>query len=252
LGKKNSSPLVWLSDGGVFNNFGTDWRRTSETMWFSTPLADAGSEGRTIHLSRYGQVQLIVDASQPSPPKQLFLLRIPLLAFFVYVSRVMDVMYGSTLAGRRVGAEREARLRMAEAPKKWRLKEWIERTPFIQQDEELDPEGQVKGPLKIYAPCELVPFELMQQWGGFAHIHREDQPGLRIFRYSTGLQKAEPLFGDLWPNRERVPTTFRRLGRRRTLRLVVHGYLMAREALVAAFPTYEPPPIPELGWFETL
>jgi predicted acylesterase/phospholipase RssA len=253
LGKKISSPRIWLSDGGVFNNFGTDWGRLRDTVWFTfAPNEASNADRRAAHLRGFGQVQLIVEASQPAPPKKLFLLNIPVLAFFCYVFRVMDVMYGSTLTGRREGAEHEARSRMMETPKKWRIKEYDRRRAAAPPyEEELDPEGQVRGGLKIYVPLALQPFELLQKWGGFSAAYSEE-PGLRSFSLRTELERAEPLFGDLWPTRETVATTFKSLGRRHTLRVVVHGYLMTREALTSAFVPYEPLPIPQPSWFEEL
>ena len=72
-----------------------------------------------------GQVQLAVDASQPAPEKKLLRLHVPILAFFAYVARTMDVMYGSTLMAR-TGEEviDHAQLRMSNVPDKWGLEGW--------------------------------------------------------------------------------------------------------------------------------
>ena len=49
---------------------------------------------------RYGQVQLIIDASRLDQEQRLSSLRFPIIGFVAYVFRTMNVMYGSTLAGR--------------------------------------------------------------------------------------------------------------------------------------------------------
>ena len=49
----------------------------------------------------------------------------------------------------------------------------------------------------------------------------------------------------LWPTGERVPTTLHSLGRDRTLRLIIQGYLMTKEVLTSAFETHQLCQIPE-------
>ena len=62
----------------------------------------------------------------------------------------------------------------------------------------------------------------------------------------------EALGKDLVPEElEFVPTTFNSLRDRRTLMLVVAGYLNTREGIYGPF-DYRPKPIPNMAWFNDL
>jgi hypothetical protein len=109
----------WLTDGGAFNNFGTDWHRLRDTLYTCegahqqlVKRSDAVEEMYEAYDRRYGQVQLIIDAAQIAPPKRLALLYFPIVGWLAYVVRTMDIMYGSTLAARSEGAQVAARSRM--------------------------------------------------------------------------------------------------------------------------------------------
>jgi hypothetical protein len=248
---------LWLTDGGVFNNLGTDWhlRRQDLSLLESelerehlrlsdTPLKEAGDTAHTALPTRYGQVQLVIDASQIAPPKKLLHQHIPVLGFFSYLLRTNDIMYGSTLAGRTEGAENQVKLRMAEANDKWRsygrrMHHWDKDT--------FDIEGRTYGALKIFVPYSLSLLELFRKWVGAADIAHADA----FIAFRGELERAPQLLGTLWPREEFVPTTFRSLGHRRTLRTVVRGYLATRTALTATF-AISPPPIPPAAWFEEL
>jgi predicted acylesterase/phospholipase RssA len=127
---------LWLTDGGTYNNFGTDWQRLRDDLYYHGALSPddvhASSHGINDHAmraksndhyrrhgQRYGQVQLVADASQKDRPKRLLSLHSPVLGLFTYMKRAMDVMYGSTLDARRTETRRTARNRMNQYRAKW-------------------------------------------------------------------------------------------------------------------------------------
>ena len=120
--------------------------------------------------------------------------------------------------------------------------------------------------------------EMMRLWG---NVEPDTERRIkRVIEYQKSTYQAEQRFAELWPGstwdwsklpwvasspealsrlseergriRKPVSTTFRGLGRNRTLCLIVHGYLMTRESLMAAFPRYQPPPIPDKMLFQEL
>ena len=96
---------------------------------------------------------------------------IPIVSFGYYFSRVMNVMYGSTLAARRVGLVEEAQRRMMNEPQKWGLTGLAPR---------LDPSADQR-PLQIIASCALLPGEEVKKWSGVGlttvpGVHRRPIP----------------------------------------------------------------------------
>ena len=252
---KNAKPArVWLSDGGAFNNLGTDWSLLRQRIKSSEIAYIVGTHaGIRGDISKHpaindinknasafvsAQVQLAVDASQPAPEKRLLRLHVPILAFFAYVGRTIDVLYGSTLRARTEGAVDIAHQRILNEPDRWGLKgsQNILNTPSLPEDR--------MGALRIFISRMLMPLEFINE--------RYDLNAHRIPLYSAQIKEAQRHYGYLWPNPDPVKTTFNSLGNAHTLRLIVHGYLMTREALTAVFPIYWPPPIPNVTWFEEL
>lgn len=82
-----------LSDGGVFNNLGTD---TFEA-WRALAMSPFAPDARFPSLPQVDQV-LVVNAS--SPPKLAALPRLPLLRNVVAAARIMSVLYENTLRPR--------------------------------------------------------------------------------------------------------------------------------------------------------
>src|SRR5712691_1786620 len=101
--KLKSSTLperIWLTDGGAFNNFGSEWHQlrnelsTLQTAFLSQMRRDDEvQDGVSRQRERYGQVQLIVDASLIPAAKRMWPFRIPVIGFLAYFLRTMAVVY---------------------------------------------------------------------------------------------------------------------------------------------------------------
>jgi len=234
---------VWLTDGGPYNNLGTDWSAVRHyipglTIWSKDD--NERDDARYPRSSRFGDIQLVVDASQPAPRAKLWRLHLPVVAIIAYFVRVTGVMYGSTLSARTEDAVDIAKEQMITNPYKWKLVDdmGLDRTTSIR-------------PLKLVAPYASLPNELAREWGSFriggVDFDREKE-------YAADMQKAEGILGKLWPGRRvrRVPTTLRSLGEETTLRLIVHGYLMTREVLTVALKQHQRPCVRGASWFEEL
>ena len=257
---------VWLSDGGIFNNFGTEWHEVRQEVWIIecayflnlAKLRDpaAPEPDMTAHMARYGEVQLAIDASQIAQGKQYHSLRVPLVGFFVNVVRTLNVLYGSTLSGRSKDAERVAVLQMQAFPDKW-----LPATPKAQEvfrrrksPRVFDPKARVEtgyedGALRLYVPYSR-PLEdfasLMMGFDPFA-----EHAGARLADRGERARVLQSYPADLRPSSRQVGTSFSRLGDRQTLMLVIAGYLKTRETVACAL-HYRPPPMPDAAWFETL
>jgi predicted acylesterase/phospholipase RssA len=231
---------VWLTDGGPYNNLGTDWSGLRHHIYDLTDWG--GDEVRYPRRSRFGDIQLVIDASQPAPPARLWRLHLPGFAIFAYLVRVMNVMYGSTVSARTEDAVDVAKVQMITHPHKWKLLRTVGSDPTTSNR-----------PLTLVAPCASLPTELSYEWeiprlGGGAF-------GDRATEYISEMEKvrAQRILGKLWPDGKRVPTTLRSLGAETTLRLIVHGYLMTREVLTVALEEpHQRPDVPNAAWFEEL
>jgi hypothetical protein len=91
---------IWLTDGGAFNNFGSQWHQlrnelcTAQAAFLSEMGRDEEiRDGVSWQRERYGQVQLIVDASLIPVAKRMWPLRMPVIGFLAYFLRTMTVMY---------------------------------------------------------------------------------------------------------------------------------------------------------------
>jgi predicted acylesterase/phospholipase RssA len=224
---------VWLTDGGPYNNLGTDWSGLRHHIFRLTSYRD--NEGGV----RSGDIQLVIDASQPDPRAKLWLLHVPVFAICAYLARVMKIMYGSTLSARTEDAVDVAKEQMINNPDRWRLPDRtrVDGPPSI-------------WPLMLVAPCASLPEGVARAWerprllGGVF--------GQRARKYVSEMKEAKGVLGNLWPDGKRVRTTLGSLGRETTLRLIVHGYLMTREVLTVALGPHQPPPVQNASWFEEL
>jgi hypothetical protein len=231
---------VWLTDGGPYNNLATDWsglrHRIRDLTDWSKP--SEGDNARFPRRSRFGAIQLVIDASQRAPRAQLWRLHLPVFAIVAYLVRVMNVMYGSTVSARTEDAVDIAKEQMITNPYTWKLVDEVglDRTTSIR-------------PLKLVASYTSLPTELAHEWGKFRigghDFDREEE-------YAPDMQEAKGILGKLWPDGRRVPTTLRSLGAETTLRLIVHGYLMTREVLTVSLKQHQRPCVPGASWFEEL
>jgi hypothetical protein len=130
--------FVYLSDGGVWNNLGTDWSRLrdklldAERAWVDrteeNPLASIET---SIENCPAGAVLLIANASQPERRKNLWTLKVPVLSFLITLVRIINVTVNSTVQARSVDIEKTARLRMLNDPQRWELKDAPLATGYI-------------------------------------------------------------------------------------------------------------------------
>jgi len=270
--------IIWLTDGGAFNNFGTDWnlaRRvvvTYDQHWGEQLLRqyrpdDCVEEvhgpakcveeviSKIAHYYYYGEVQLVADSSTPQrwiPFGWDF--HLPIWGLLKYVVRTMNVMYGSTLEARAGEANYVAIARMERSKDRWWPDPAKPREDFYKERADrfwaFNEEFSNEGPLQIYVTYQIRPDVIYNWWKGrprFTSARRQrwdDHPGCR----GDGEQA---LGKDLAPeNLEIVPTTFRSL-KGQALNLVVAGYLNTREAIYGPF-DYLPEPIPDREWFVKL
>ena len=257
-------PTIWLTDGGAYNNFGTDWHVARRVAWqldlkWTTefhPLSDIGNKqiSRVLGLSYYGQIQLIVDASQPARRGRLADLYIPIWELLRYAFRTMNVMYGSTLEARSGEGYFVAFDRVERYPAKWALGTPAKQPASYQEShanaQEVQREFWDQGALQIYMPYQMR-LDLIYSWwkdrtrsSTDSQSRWEDHPRKR----NAALAALE----ELVPNElEFVKTTFRSLGCHQTLRLVVAGYLNTREGIYGPF-DFRLEEIPKKRWFGDL
>jgi len=258
---------LWLTDGGAYNNFGTDWQRLRDHLYFDaallpddfrtsspgideTAMRARSNEHYRSHGQRYGQVQLVADASQKGHPIKLRSLHSPVLGLLTYMKRTMDVMYGSTLDARSADAIRIARNRMNQYPKKWYPGSLLDRGKN-REEQFPDHDFNTSGPLIVIAPLSKAPLEILLEWGTDAYVYAPEGIEKHGIVYRNELASAQQDFRDLWDVGS-VKTTFFSLGRGDTLRLIFRGYIAARVVLTAAFAPYVPTCLPDRSWFEEL
>jgi hypothetical protein len=244
---------IYLSDGGVWNNLGTDWSRlrvalvSAEVAWYRKMTVGKGVDAIiwSVENCPTGGVLLIVNASKPEKQQNLWLLKIPFVSFIVALIRVVNVTVNSTVEARSADLERTARMRMLNDPDRWELGADAPR-----------PQSTVWGEGRGTDPPLSVAVEMTRKPGETANAYRmigglaqwEERPDAYVEELGDSLRGLAPLL----EGEEIVPTTLDNLGPRDTLRMIVLGYLNARETLAVAFANHEPPAIPEREWFEDL
>ncbi|RNJ47209.1 hypothetical protein B5V01_32380 [Mesorhizobium erdmanii] len=258
---------VWLSDGGIFNNFGTEWHQLREEVWtieceyflkLTKALdADAPAPDWSMHMARYGEVQLAIDASQIEQGKQYNTLAWPLIGFFVNVVRTLNVLYGSTLSGRSKNAERDAQVRMQTFPHKWLAATpkaqayYAKKAPRTFDATSRVEIGYADGALRLFVPYSRPLEDIAAFMGGFDPLAEQQQAKDDDQIEREKVLQAYP--ADLRPTTapQQVDTSFAQLGDRPALMLVIAGYLNTRETLARSL-HHRPPPIPNPEWFEDL
>ena len=207
---------VWLTDGGVWNNLGTDWSHlrscvlAAETAWIEQTrgVERAVAEREASVNCPSSGVLLIANASKPEKWKNLSpLFKVPGLSFVLTTTRILSVSVNSTIAGRTADIERVAQR---------------ERVP-----------GQT----------EPVLVQMTRKPDSDPQAGESRLRALEI----EAIRALQPL----WGSDDVVPTTFDNIGPERTLRMIVRGYLNTRRAMAGRF-GHIAPTIPTRRWFEQL
>jgi len=257
---------VWLTDGGAFNNFGTDWHARRRELFLVENIHSENPEPSSDWQNqRYGQVQLVIDAGLPPTGKKQRLLRLPVIGFFAYASRLIDLMYNSTLAGRSDASEQIAISRIRSFPRKWLARHEsasLTKRLFRSRPESYDPNDDFDavehGALKLFISYSRAfddarkiwtlsdtvgeQFQLVSDW-----ISENNKSAVAMPRLWPWTGEMQPVR----PQQDIVGTTFFRLGDEPTLRLIVEGYLKTREVLFYAL-GFVGPAIPNEQWFRQL
>ena len=244
---------IYLSDGGVWNNLGTDWSRlrspilTAEMNWIkNTHTSDEPNAViKSLQNCPMGGVLLIANASKPEKRKNLFMIKIPVLSFITTLIRVLNVTVNSTVEARSADIERTARMRMLNDPDRWELGQDAQRPKNTVWGENIGTDP----PLAVMVEMTRKPGETASSYkmiGGL--MQWEQRPDEYEQELEAPLHKLKPLL----EGEDIVPTTLDNLGPHDTLRMIVLGYLNARETLSVAFSNHNPPPIPNRKWFDDL
>ena len=208
---------LFLADGGVWNNLGTDW----------VPKPLGGVDGAA---DPPPCVRLVVDASAPVASRRLSGLALPGLAELLAVFRTMTVLYSNTVEPRIRALDGEAAqaLRRRAAGQR----SWVLPVPIRVVDGR---EQMLRRHARISRLAEVEPGreafrgrdgEVGKLWGWLYdrhhRIHGRGRPGLRVWN-ST------------------VATTLSRVDPETAVSLLMHGYVGTMSALHAyagvAFPT---------------
>ena len=157
------------------------------------------------------------------------------------------MMYGSTLAGRSSDSEYSAVYRMMKHPNKWLARRWED---FKKQFPHFDPRFD----LHLHELGALTPRPNGQAICCTRTINSPERNGGRT------INRRQKHLGTFWPwadveklkpKSQEVPTTFRKLGRDATLRLIIEGYFKTREVLFCAL-AHEGPTVPCPSMFHSL
>jgi len=249
----NPPNYVYLSDGGVWNNLGTDWSRlrnrwlSAEGTWLKNTQAIEGlaSVRQRLKSCPMGGVLLIANASKPEQKQNLWTVKIPVLSFIVTLIRVLNVSVNSTVEARSADIERTARLRMLNNPDKWELGSDAPRPEKVIWGEGTGTDA----PLAVIIEMTRKPGETAKAYRMIGGLEQwAEKPDEYEQELQATLQELEPLL----EGEDVVPTTLDNLGSRDTLRMIVLGYLNTRETLAVAFSNHNPPPFPKREWFEEL
>jgi hypothetical protein len=249
-GRRATPRRIWLSDGGVWNNLGTDWSRlrsdvlTAERDWTERFESDHIKViTQSVENCPAGGVLIMANASKPDEGRNLWALKIPVLSFVLTLTRVLDVAVNSTIAGRSADVERIARTRMLNNPDRWELDAPRPASTVWGEGVGTDP------PLAVLVEMTRAPGDTARAYRMVGGLRQwTEKPDAYLQELGRSLPDLQPLI----EGEGVVPTTLDNIGRRDTLRMIVLGYLNAREALTVAFINHQPPSIPQRQWFEEL
>ena len=274
-------PSIRLTDGGAFNNFGTEWNLARRVLFeldnqwckvrgeqFINLVKSVGSDRKKINalydsvefktrdddskkilaFNYYGEVQLIADASQPERWKFLCGLQLPFWGLLKYGLRTMSIMYGSTLEARSGESSYVAIVRMEQSKDRWWPDPAKPREYWWGRSSGFTKDFRDEGPLQIYSTYFMRSDLTYNWWNETPRPRFTDARIRRWDDHPKDRAAGEQALQDLVPDElEIVPTTFRSL-KGQALRLVVAGYLNTREAIYGPF-DYLPEPIPKREWF---
>ena len=206
---------VWLTDGGVWNNLGTDWNHlydsvlAAETEWIQRSRSVEHSVAERVAKASCppSGVLLIANASKPDEWQNLWKLKVPGISFLVTTMRVLSVAVNSTIVGRTDDIERISEL---------------ERVP---------------------GRTEPVLVQMTRRPDSEPHAAESPVGAVEL--------EAIAALRPCWDADEIVPTTFNNIGPHNTLRMIVRGYLNTRRATAGRF-GHVAPMIPRRDWFEQL
>jgi len=242
---KTAPDFIYVSDGGVWNNLGTDWSRLSgsssaaELDWSNGQHSSA--EEALENCPAAAGVLVIANASKPDSRRALWKLKVPVVSFVTTLLRVLDVAVNSTVRARSDDIERNGALTMLNDPNRWELGKDVPR-----------PQHRIWGdgqPLAVAVEMVRKPGETATAYKMIGGLPQWNQRPDEYKRDLEGpLRQLEPLLG----GDEVVPTTLGNLGPLDSLRMIVLGYLNTRETFAVAFANHSPPPIPSRESFEKL
>jgi predicted acylesterase/phospholipase RssA len=87
---------LFLVDGGVHNNLGTDWMQ--HMPQFEELPTDSKSAGKRTSVKSNGGWRIIVNAT--APPRRMKILRVPLLCMITSLYRISNILYDNTVQPR--------------------------------------------------------------------------------------------------------------------------------------------------------
>jgi hypothetical protein len=235
-----------LSDGGLWNNLGTDWSALrdwvnfAEAAWLRRKGA-VNSDGKNAGMGGHGQVSstatlLVADASAVVKPDWRIQVeqKLPIVPELCLIPHVLGVMTSSGLVARRAGVDASmVRRPVHEAPK-----------PSTDEDSATR-ESAVSG-RTIFAEMarstrEMATDRITPSLGEERRVAYER-------RFESQLAPLQPQMSEV----EETGTTLDSLGTERVLGLIMLGYLRTREALFLADLKHDAPEIPNLEWFTSL
>lgn len=253
--EKAFPPKIVLSDGGIWNNLGTDWSRlqgtvlAAEEQWvkkeFSITEDDAQKMSRND--CPRSDVLLVANASKPDKLKhyESQFHKVPGVSFMRTVIQGVNVALNSTIAGRSVDVEASVGIRLLNDPDRWEVGA---EAPSHQGIARKASEGAAR-PLAVLVEMTRKPGETAN---AYKRVKGPPEWEHKANEYASRLTQPLEALKLLLEGEDSVPTTFDNLGPDRTLRLIVLGYLNTRETLAVVFTNHNPPAIPEREWFEHL
>jgi hypothetical protein len=242
--KLNRDPgKIVLSDGGLWNNLGTDWSslrrlvRLTEAEWSSRRGEGGDGRGQSLAWARSqtpaAGVLLVADASAPDEPNRYEQVKqkVPGFAEVLLIPRVLGVASSSGLVARRAG---------------------VDRTMVLETEAETR-EPASRHPSATDEGCEAprTIFVEMARNSSAAAAARirpsvwEERCSAYEKQIARPLQRLRPLMFEV----ERTRTVLDHLGPERVVGLLMLGYLRTREALSLAGVAHDVPEIPTREWF---